>query len=140
MRTVLRRWARFNAVGVAGAVVQLATLHELNRWMAGHYLYAAALALEITLLHNFFFLTRFTWTTKVSTRARLGQLSKFHLANGAVSLAGNLAIMHWLVGKAHVAPVPANAVAIVACSIVNFLVSERWVFFGPRKREPMLCL
>jgi len=47
------RWGKFNLVGAMGMVVQLGTLAFFDRWAAGHYLYASAAAIELTLLHNF---------------------------------------------------------------------------------------
>ena len=55
------RWGRFNLVGAMGMAVQLGALAVLERWAAGHYLYASAAALEITLLHNFVWHVHYTW-------------------------------------------------------------------------------
>ena len=55
------RWAKFNLVGAMGMAVQLAALALFNRWTAGHYLYASAAAIELTLLHNFVWHLHYTW-------------------------------------------------------------------------------
>ena len=47
------RWGKFSLVGAMGMAVQLAALTLFNRWTAGHYLYASAAAIELTLVHNF---------------------------------------------------------------------------------------
>ena len=117
-------WLRFNAVGIAGAVVQLAILWLLTR--AGvHYLVATALAVEVALLHNFFWHTRWTW------KGRDANLLRFHMANGLVSLLSNLALMRIFTGWFEIPPVPANLLAITLTSIVNFVLGDRWVF-SPR--------
>ena len=56
------------------------------------------------------------------------RLLRFHLANGAVSILGNLALMKVMVGQGHMNYLLANAIAIALCSLANFLVSEEWVF------------
>jgi putative flippase GtrA len=61
-------------------------------------------------------------------RRSLARLVRFHFANGAVSLLGNLALMKILVGQAHLHYLVANAIAITLCSLVNFLLGEEWVF------------
>jgi putative flippase GtrA len=123
----LTRWGKFNLVGAMGMVLQLGVLALLNRWTGGHYLYASAAALEITLLHNFAWHVRFTWRDRGSDASRLKQLARFHVCNGAVSLLGNLALMELLVP--HGLPVLAsNAIAIVCCSLANFWLGSRWVF------------
>jgi putative flippase GtrA len=59
---------------------------------------------------------------------------KFNLSNGAVSIAGNLLLMRALVGEFGFNYVVANVVAIVICSLVNFLLGDRFVFDDPVRR------
>jgi putative flippase GtrA len=91
------RWGKFNLVGAMGMAVQLGTLALLERLIAGHYLYASAAALEITLLHNFVWHVHYTWRDRRDGSALLAQLTRFHLSNGLVSMVGNLALMRILV-------------------------------------------
>ena len=55
------RWGRFSAVGAMGMMVQMGALLLFNRCLGGHYLWAAAVALEVTLLHNFVWHWHYTW-------------------------------------------------------------------------------
>jgi hypothetical protein len=67
---------KFNAVGAMGMVVQLGLVAVFNRLMAGRYLLATALAIEITLLHNFFWHVRYTWRDrKDSAGGAVGSVS-----------------------------------------------------------------
>ena len=100
----------------------------MNRWAGGHYLYASAAALEVTLLHNFVWHLRYTWRDRRDNSARLGQLMRFHLSNGLVSLLGNLALMRILVEGARLPVLAANSIAILCCSLVNFCLGNEWVF------------
>jgi putative flippase GtrA len=122
------RWGRFNLVGAMGMVVQLAALALLNRCAPGHYLYASAAALEVTLLHNFVWHLHYTWRDRRDDSVLLAQLMRFHLANGLVSLFGNLALMRVLVHDAHIPVLVSNAIAILCCSIVNFFLGNNWAF------------
>ena len=56
------------------------------------------------------------------------QLTRFHLSTGLVSFAGNLTLVRFLTGEARVPVIISNAIAILACSIVNFSLSHRWAF------------
>jgi putative flippase GtrA len=56
------------------------------------------------------------------------RLLRFNLTTGGVSIVGNLALMRVMVGAGHMNYFVANGIAIVLCSLVNFLVSEQWVF------------
>ena len=138
--TKLWRWCKFNLVGGIGIGVQFAALFLLRSVMELNYLAATALAVEAAVLHNFVWHERFTWPDRttyngisahpVSPRWRrsLTRLVRFHVANGAVSILGNLALMKVLVGQGHMNYLVANGIAIVLCSVANFLVSEEWVF------------
>jgi putative flippase GtrA len=124
---VLIRWGKFNAVGAMGMAVQLAALAAINRAWPGHYLYATAAAIEITLLHNFAWHVRWTWRDRRDANL-VTQCLRFHLSNGLVSMAGNLALMRVLVEGAHVPLLIANCITILACSIVNFCLGDLWAF------------
>lgn len=131
----LVRWGKFNLVGVIGMAAQLASLAVLNRIVPGHYLVASALALELTLLHNFLWHVRYTWPGQRDRTTLMCQCARFHLSNGLVSFAGNLVLMKVLVGGARLPVLPANGIAILCCSLVNFSLGETWVF-GAKHLQP----
>ncbi len=114
-------WLKFNAVGIGGAVLQIASLWFLTHFGV-HYLWATALSVEAALLHNFWWHTRWTW------KGRDASLLRFHLANGLVSIVSNLIWMRIFTGWLGVPAVPANLLAITLTSIVNFVLGDRWVF------------
>lgn len=125
--TLFSRWCRFNAVGVLGMGLQLGLLAAVNRIVVGHYLAATAMALEITLAHNFLWHRRLTWQDRGSSPA-VPQFLRFQLSNGMVSLFGNLGLMRLLVGGVQMPVLAANAIAIGICSLVNFFLGHAWVF------------
>lgn len=136
----LARWLKFNFVGAVGIGVQFAGLWLLKGVVHLDYLVATAVAVEAAVLHNFVWHERFTWADRTTTRVRswrgsLLRLLRFQLANGAVSIAGNLALMKVMVGLGHLNYLAANAIAIALCSVANFLVSDEWVFGGRRLPE-----
>ena len=124
----LIRWGKFNVVGAMGMAVQLSTLALVNRLTAGHYLVATVIALEVTLVHNFVWHLHYTWRDRRDRSALIGQFVRFHLSNGLVSMAGNLALMPVLVHGARIPVVVSNAIAIVCCSILNFWLGNNWAF------------
>jgi putative flippase GtrA len=126
--TPLVRWAKFNAVGVVGMGVQLGSLALLNKVWRGHYLVASAVALEITLLHNFVWHVRYTWRDRPAQGSRIGQMVRFQMSNGMVSMVGNLVLMRVLVQDARLPVIVANVVAIVCCSVANYCLGDRWAF------------
>ena len=128
MRTLVR-WLKFNAIGIAGVGVQLLFLHLLVRANVA-YLAATALAVEAAVLHNFAWHQRYTWADRPTDELLdvMGRLIRFHLSNGTVSIVGNVLLMRWLVGGLHVPLMPANFAAIAGCSLINFVLGDRFVF------------
>jgi putative flippase GtrA len=121
---------KFNAVGGIGIGVQLAALAVFRSWLKLDYLLATALAVEIAVIHNFVWHERFTWADRPAARFAhsLIRLAKFNATNGAISIVGNLVMMRLLVGKLRFNYILANCAAIMVCSLVNFLLSDRLVF------------
>jgi putative flippase GtrA len=117
----MRRWLKFNAVGMIGAVVQLSVLAVLTK-LGVQYLIATALAVECAVLHNYVWHTRWTW------KGRTGSLWRFHLANGLVSVTLNLIWMSVFKGWLGLPVVVANLLAIALTSVANFALGDRWVF------------
>jgi putative flippase GtrA len=122
------RFLRFNTVGAAGIAVQLAALAFLSHVAHVHYLFATPAAIGLAVMHNFIWHRRWTWHDRARQRGPIAAFARFAAANGAVSLAGNLAVMATLVSGAHVEPVAANAVAIAVCGLLNFWLGDAVVF------------
>jgi putative flippase GtrA len=127
------RWLKFNLVGAIGIAVQLLVLVVLKAGLRLDYLIATALAVETAVVHNFLWHERFTWADRAG--AGFARFLKFNLTTGALSIAGNLALMKILVGLGHVNYLLANGITITACSVVNFLVSDGFVFAERRAKN-----
>ena len=123
----MTRWLKFNAVGIAGAVVQLAILTLLVQLQV-QYLIATAVAVEVAILHNYFWHLRWTWAGQTPLPFSTDTFSRFQVANGLLSLLSNLVLMRVFTGKFDWSPLVANGVAIVLTSVANFTLGDRWVF------------
>jgi putative flippase GtrA len=128
------RWLKFNAVGGIGIGVQLAALAVLRGAFRLGYLPATVLAVETAVLHNFLWHSCCTWADRpAGGPAQIFlRCAKFHASNGGVSIGGNLALMWLLVGQLRMNYLAANLAAIVVCSTINFLMSDRFVFAGDK--------
>ena len=115
--------------------MQFAALFLVKSILHFNYLAATVIAVEAAVVHNFVWHEQFTWVDRTrveglqpSWRRSLPRLVRFNLTNGAVSIIGNLALMRVMVGQGHMNYLLANGIAIILCSVANFLVSEMWVF------------
>lgn len=123
------RWLKFNTVGVGGAVVQLCALWMLHRFTSLPYIFAIILAVEIAILHNFVWHEAWTWRGK-PPEDRWWRLLRFHLANGFVSIASNVALTFAYKEILGVPLLAANLAAIVTAALLNFWIAHAWVFRG----------
>jgi dolichol-phosphate mannosyltransferase len=128
------RWTKFSAVGSIGMAVHLGLLALFVKVFGMHYLLATALSVETAVLHNFVWHCLWTWADRPVARlsAIAATLLRFHLSNGFVSIAGNLFFMHLFVGVMASDPFVASLLSIAPCAVINFMVSDRWVFLSPR--------
>jgi len=131
--SILERWLVFNLVGAIGVLLQLSVLALLTRGLNVHYLVATACAVEAAVLHNFAWHERWTWADRArgGMAAKMARLGRFHLTNGALSLAGNVLLMTLFVEKFCMSYAPANLLAIGICSCLSFFAGDRLVYFHP---------
>ena len=124
------RLVKFNLVGAIGAVVQLGTLALVIAAFHLQYMVATVLAVESAVLHNFVWHERFTWADRGCRKWRnvSARLVRFNLMTGAVSIGGNLLLMRLLVGQLGMPTLLANLASVAGCSVLNFFVSDKWVF------------
>ena len=141
MTNVESRFGRFTLVGFIGALLQLLLVTLLTKYFGFASITATPIAVEITILHNFIWHERFTWSERCTKELRqiAERLWRFHVTNGIVSLSGNTILMYCLVSRLNAPVLPAAIGAIVVCSLVNFLLADRWVYadrFIRRNRVP----
>ena len=109
--------------------MQVACLWTLRNVFDLHYLAAALLAIELAILHNFFWHVRWTWADRPATPAVLvRRLVRFNLTNGAISIIANLVLMAALVELARTHYLVAHLFSVAVCSWANFVVSDMVVF------------
>ena len=129
-RQLAVKYLQFNAVGAVGVIVQLALLSLFYHGFGWHYLLATVLAVELTVIHNFFWHEKWTWKERCrgSSRDSWSRLIRFNVTNGFISIAGNIVFMKILVELLGSPVVFANFLTILCCSLLNFAVSHRYVF------------
>ena len=133
----LRRWGVFNLVGVLGFGVQLTALFGLKRILGINYLAATAIAVEMSVIHNFVWHEHVTWADMGSAlrHGALARLLRFHLANGLISIAGNIGLTWIFVELLRWPYLLANGASVIICSSLNFTASDRLVFGGGFLRQ-----
>jgi putative flippase GtrA len=123
----LSRPVVFALVGALGFACQLGALHLLVDGGLPVGMSTAAAVLT-AVVHNFLWHRRWTWRDRaVAPASSHAQFLRFVGLNGLVSLAGNVTITAGLSGSG-MPVLAANIVAVVVCSVVNFVLADRVVF------------
>jgi putative flippase GtrA len=123
----MRRIATFVAVGGLGFALQFIALAGLAGWAGWTPLPATAVAVELAVLHNFWWHERFTWRDRTAgVPGPVRRLARYHAATGLTTI-GNVGTTLTLV-QAGMGLLAANVVAVGIMSALNFLLSDRWAF------------
>ena len=131
------RFGKFNVVGAGGAALQVLLFYLLIRRCHLPGAAATLIAVEVVVLHNFWWHERFTWRDRIGAgmRGRAIRLWRFHTGNGLVSLAGNTLLTYALVDWLRLPAVPAAAAAIALCAPLNFWIADRWVYLSADRQN-----
>jgi putative flippase GtrA len=115
---------KFCAVGVSGYLVNLAVYALLLRGAGLHYLLAATGSFLVAVTNNY------TWNRVWTFRGQRGHMAyqglRF-LVVSTIALAANLVLLYGLVSLG-VGELPAQAVAIVLVTPLNFVGNKLWSF------------
>ena len=116
---------RFGAVGASGYVVNLVVFTLAVHGAGFGYGVAATMAFVVALANNFVW--NRAWTFKAGDGHAGFQAARFVVVS-LVAFGFSLLVLFMLVELAGVAKVPAQAVAIVAATPLNFLGNKLWSF------------
>jgi putative flippase GtrA len=119
--------AKFCAVGASGYLVNLAVYALLLRGAGLHYLLAATGSFLVAVTNNY------TWNRVWTFRGQRGHVAyqglRF-LVVSTIALAANLVLLYGLV-RLGVDELPAQALAIVLVTPLNFVGNKLWSFRKP---------
>jgi len=120
------RFLRFNVVSALGIGVRLLAAWALVNGLGLHYLVGTTLAIEVSILHNFFWHLHWTWGRPVNHV--FFRCVAFHASNGLVTFLGAMVLMPVFVGSLGLHHLVANFIAICFTGLLNFFLGDRFVF------------
>lgn len=119
---------KFAAVGASGYVVNLIVYEIARQQFEVHYLLAAVIAFIFAVTNNF--LLNRHWTFKATDGHAGFQALRFFVVS-LFALAFNLAVLQILVA-AGLGEFPAQAVAVICATPLNFIGNKLWSFDSRR--------
>jgi putative flippase GtrA len=116
---------KFCAVGASGYVVNLCVFAACVEVLDTHHLVAATAAFAVAVLNNFWWNRHWTFRAR-GGRAGFQAARFFTVSVGAFVFAA--AVLELLVSVVGVAELPAQAIAIIAATPLNFIGNKMWSF------------
>jgi putative flippase GtrA len=120
---------RFAAVGASGYVVNLAVFALSVKVLDIHYVLAAVIAFVFAVSNNFYFNRHWTFGAR---EGHAGFQAARFVTISLLAFGFNLAMLQVLVETGGVSEVPAQAIAIVLATPLNFLGNKLWTFRAGR--------
>jgi len=120
-----RQLAKFCIVGGSGYVVNLCVFAFVFEVLNAHHLIAATAAFVVGVTNNFWWNRH--WTFRAGAGRAETQAPRFFAVSVVAFLFG-LAVLELLVSVVGVAELPAQAIAIVAATPLNFIGNKMWSF------------
>jgi putative flippase GtrA len=116
---------RFSIVGGTGYVINLAVYSLLVQVADWHYIGAAVVAFCVAVTNNF--LLNRHWTFRATGGPAAFQAPRF-LTVSLIALGFNLVVLELLVGVVGMPKIPAQAIAVLAATPLNFVGNKLWSF------------
>ncbi len=121
--------AKFCAVGASGYVVNLSVFAVCVHALGLHYLEAATLAFACALTNNFLWNRR--WTFRAHDGRPAFQAARFVLVS-VIAFLFAASVLELLVAVVGLPELPAQAIAIVVATPLNFVGNKMWSFARAR--------
>jgi putative flippase GtrA len=115
-------------VAVLGFAVQVILIELLAHNLAWPMTPSTVVAVEVAVLHNFFWHERWTWRHRTTGSNRLQRLALFHATNGLTSIAGNVAFTEILLHTSTMNSLARSGVSVALTGVLNFIAADRLVF------------
>jgi dolichol-phosphate mannosyltransferase len=122
----LKKFARFSLVGIFGTILNLAVLYFFTEIIGAHYIISGTIAFFIATVHNYIFNKIWTFEEELHRNFKIKYL-KF-IVTSIFSLMINLLVLYFLVDYLHIYYILSQLIAILAGSVSNYLLNQRWTF------------
>ena len=125
-KDITKRYFKFGVVGFSGLLVNIGIAYILKNIFSIQSLIASALAIEVSILNNFFWNSIWTWRDREQEDIWI-RLLKYHIA---VSLGAiiNMGMDFLLFKYTTMQYILAHSIGVFAGSIFNFFLNDKWTF------------
>jgi dolichol-phosphate mannosyltransferase len=127
------RFLKFGIVGASGILVNMGILYVLTEYASLKYFIASPIAIETSILSNFFINLVWTWSDRSGVGSVWTKLVRYHIGAGATAIFVNYLILVGLTELVHLHYLVSNLIGIAFGTLSNFVVNDLWTFKHKRQ-------
>ncbi len=125
-KNLAKRYTKFGIVGLSGLLVNIGTAYILKNIFSIEPLLASSLAIEVSILNNFFWNSIWTWRDREREDIWI-RLLKYHVAASLGAII-NMGVDFLLLKYSIMQYIKAHCIGVFAGSIFNFFLNDKWTF------------
>jgi dolichol-phosphate mannosyltransferase len=127
------RILKFGVVGVSGIGVNMGTLYLLTEFARIPYFIGSLIAIELSILSNFWLNHIWTWKDRSEFGTVLGKVVRYHVGAGLTAILGNYLVLIALTEFFGINYLISNLIGIGVGTLGNFVINDLWTFkTGPQ--------
>jgi len=124
------RLLKFAVVGISGVAVNMGVLYLLTEFYHILYIISSIIAIEISIISNFFLNDLWTWRDRAKKPFR-ERFVQYHISVGLTAILANWLILLILTEFFHIYYMISNLIGIAVGTFANYILNDLWTF---RKR------
>ena len=120
------RTVKFAVVGLSGVLVNMGLLYILTEYVRLFYMVSSVIAIEVSILTNFFMNDLWTWKDRVK-QSWIKRIIKYHSVSFGALIANWIALViltEWF----GVYYMISNLIGICLGMVINFVLNDIWTF------------
>lgn len=122
------RLLKFCIVGASGTIVNMGVLFLLSEYVRIQYFLSSLVAIELSILSNFYLNLLWTWGDRVGETSTWEKLFRYHMGVAGTAFLCNYLILLALTEWFGMYYLISNIIGIAVGTISNFLINDRWTF------------
>jgi dolichol-phosphate mannosyltransferase len=125
---------KFAVVGLSGVGVNMGMLYILTEYFNILYIISSIIAIEISIITNFFFNDLWTWRDR-EKKPFWERLVQYHISVGITAILANWLILLILTEFFNIYYLISNLIGIAVGTLANFIVNDLWTFQKRTSKE-----
>jgi dolichol-phosphate mannosyltransferase len=122
------RLLKFGVVGVTGVGINMGSLYLLTEFGKIPYFIGSLLAIELSILSNFWMNLFWTWNDRSKTGTLWTKFWRYHVGAGATAFLGNYLILIGMTELFGVNYLISNLIGIGVGTLSNYIINDLWTF------------